>query len=79
MPSSGTFYVPAKINESVRLKDMVRNLLRRQSAPEGGIDLFHGTPVDYHYFKTIFKEVAESEIHDPGDVYNYSQNILNKL
>ena len=64
-----------EINEYVRLQDTVCNLLRHQSPPEVGIDLSVATPIDYHYFKTILKEVAESKIHDPGDVYNHSRNI----
>ena len=61
--------LPAEINDSVRLQDMVYNLLSFQSAPEVDTNPFDGIPKDYHTFGLIciiyiFKEVFESKIDD---------------
>ena len=61
--------MPAEINDSVRLQDMVYNLLSFQSAPEVDTNPFDGIPKDYHTFGLIciiyiFKEVFESKIDD---------------
>ena len=68
---SGTekFCLDAEINDSVRLQDMVYNLLSFQSAPEVDTNPFDGIPKDYDTFGIIciiyiFKEVFESKIDD---------------
>ena len=40
-------------------------LIRQQAAPDFNIDIFSGDPVDYHYFITVFEEVAEKKIDNP--------------
>ena len=61
--------LPAEINDSVRLQDMVYNLLSCQSASEVDTNPFDGIPKDYHIFGIIciiyiFKEFFESKIDD---------------
>ena len=40
-------------------------LLKQQGAPEVDNDIFSGDPLEYHYFREIFKEVVENRIEDP--------------
>ena len=47
------------------LSQMMCNLLHHQSAPNVEIETFTGNPLDYHYFKSVFKEALEYKIDDP--------------
>ena len=41
------------------------SLLKIQSAPNVDMDYFDGNPLDYQYFKSLFKELIDKKIDDP--------------
>ena len=49
---------------SVEVPDILCQLFELQSAPDD-IDVFDGNPLNFKYFKTLFREVVESNIEDP--------------
>ena len=44
---------------------MMCQLLKQQSAPDIDIDIFRGNSIDFHYFMTVFNEIAEMKVDDP--------------
>ena len=56
--------VPAvAVDEGV--SKMMCQLLKQQSAPGIDIDVFHGNPMDFHYFMAVFNEIVEKKIDVP--------------
>lgn len=45
--------------------EMICQLLRQKAASHEKMDVFSEDPIDYQYFQTIFREVAEKTIKDP--------------
>lgn len=48
-------------------------LLLQQGASEVEIEGFDGNPINYQYFKAIFKEVVEDKTDDPRGRLQYTQ------
>ena len=44
---------------------MLLQLVKQQSAPTVDIEEFDGNPLQYSYFRSMFREVAEKKIADP--------------
>ena len=40
-------------------------LVKQQSAPTVDIEEFNGNPLQYSYFRSMFREVVEKKIADP--------------
>ena len=58
-----------KNNENTEeLSQMMCSLLCHQSAPNVEIETFTENPLDYHYFKSVFKEAVEYKIDDPWKI-----------
>ena len=47
------------------ITSMLCNLLKQQSAPDVGLDVSDGNPLQYHNFMTLFHELVEKQIDDP--------------
>ena len=45
--------------------EILRRLMKQQSAPEVDIDCFDGNPLNYWYFMAIFIEVMENRVDNP--------------
>ena len=58
-----------KNNENTEeLSQMMCSLLCHQSAPNMEIETSTENPLDYYYFKSVFKEAVEYEIDDPWKI-----------
>ena len=44
---------------------MISKPFQQQGAPEVEVDVFSGNPLEYNYFPTMFRDVAERKIKDP--------------
>ena len=47
------------------MEKMLCQLVKQQSAPTVNIDEFDGNPLQYTYFRSIFREVVEKKIAHP--------------
>ena len=56
-------------SETVRLSegigDMLYRLVKEQSAPDVDMETFDGNPLNYTYFRCMFRETVEKKIDDP--------------
>ena len=48
-----------------KIVDALCHLVKQQSAPDIGLDIFDGNPLDFYYFMILFHEVVEKRIDDP--------------
>ena len=54
-----------KAVEDIEMGKMLLQLVKQQSAPTVDIEEFDGNPLQYSYFRSMFREVAEKKIADP--------------
>jgi hypothetical protein len=55
-----------KNKEENQVIDVMKKLIDLQAAPDIEIDVFSGDPLEYRYFRTTFREVVETKVHDAG-------------
>ena len=47
------------------IERMLCKLIKEQSAPDAGIEEFDGNPLNFNYFRSMFRETVEKKINDP--------------
>ena len=47
------------------IERMLCRLIKEQSAPDVGIEEFDGNPLNFSYFRSMFRETVEKKIDDP--------------
>ena len=47
------------------IERMLCKLIKEQSAPDAGIGEFDGNPLNFNYFRSMFRETVEKKIDDP--------------
>ena len=53
-----------RINHEDQVIDVMKRLIDLHAAPDIEIDIFSGDPLEYRYFRTTFREVVETKVHD---------------
>ena len=56
--------VESKETENKHISEITEDMVRMLKAPATEIDVFTGNPLDYEYFKSVFKESVEKVIDD---------------
>ena len=52
--------------EQADITSMLCSLLKQQAIPDVELDVFDGNPLEYHNFMTLFHELVQKQIDDPG-------------
>ena len=55
-------HLPPKMAD---IAEILCNLVKQQSGPYVDLDVFHGNPLEYHYFMTLFHELVKKRIEGP--------------
>ena len=75
---------PRNVTSNIQIKgqgvtEILCKLVTQQSVADVDLDLFDGSPLEYHYFMKLFHEIAEKRIYDHRGKLNCLINTLMEM